>query len=92
MPIIKRARKNKIKLVKIEWVDSVQPTAEWQYLSEYKPSKPIGCVSVGFLIHSDKETKAIAQNMGSIEKEKHEQASGIIHIPTKSVIRIKEIK
>lgn len=88
---MKSARDNKMKLVQIEWVDSIQPTSQWQYISEYEPAKPINCISVGFLVHSGKEIKAIAQNIGDITGE-NSQASGIIHIPVKSIIRMKEIK
>jgi hypothetical protein len=81
-----------MKLVKIDWVDSIQPNGEWQYLSEFKVLQPINCVSVGYLICNKKEVKALAQNIGDMDNKNNIQASGIIHIPTKSIKKIKEIK
>lgn len=72
----------------IEWLDSAQPISKWQYLSEYVPTKPVNCVSVGFLIHNGKDVKALAPNMGEIDDKTSIQASGIIHIPTCSITKI----
>jgi hypothetical protein len=77
-----------VKLVMIEWIDSARPISEWQHLSDYKCLNPVECVSVGFLIHDDNKTKALAPNMGDIKSQKNIQASGIIHIPTCSITKI----
>jgi len=74
-------------LVLIEWRDSAQPTAQWQYLSEYSPSEAISCASVGYLVYDGAETKGLAQNLGCGDSEKSMQASGIIHIPACSITR-----
>lgn len=79
------------KLVMVEWIDSARPNPEWQFLGDYKPVHPISCISVGFLICDSDEVKAIAPNMGDT-KNKNIQASGIIHIPTCSVLKITELK
>lgn len=71
----------------VEWIDSARPNPEWKHLSDYKPVHPVSCISVGFLIHDDDKVKAIAPNMGDT-KTKNIQASGIIHIPTCSVLRM----
>ena len=39
-------------LVLIEWEDSAQPVAVWQYLDEIETPKVVQCQSVGFLIHA----------------------------------------
>ena len=83
--------KNKVKLVIIEWLDSSQPIASWQFLSDYKKSEPISCVSVGFLIHDGIDVKALAPNMGDVSNKVNIQVSGVIHIPTKSVLNITEL-
>lgn len=82
---------HKVKLVIIEWLDSTQPISSWQHLSDYKASEPISCISVGFLIHDGTDVKALAPNMGDITSENNMQISGIIHIPSKSVLNITEL-
>ena len=82
--------KNKVKLVMVEWLDSMRPIAEWQYLSDYKREKPISCISVGFLIHNSDGVTAIAPNMGNIS-DKNIQMSGVIHIPTCSILKITDL-
>ena len=84
-------KKQKVKLVIIEWLDSARPVAEWQHLSDYKKKNPISCVSVGFLIHDGDDVKALAPNMGDISDKGNIQASGIIHIPTCSVRKVTEL-
>lgn len=79
--------KKNVRLVMVEWIDSARPIPEWQYLSKYKRIRPVTCISVGFLIHDDDEVKAIAPNMGDT-KTSNIQASGIIHIPTRSILSI----
>lgn len=81
-----------MKLVSIEWIDSVQPTSGWQFLSEYKESEPIKCISVGFLVCDKKDVKGLAQNIGNKDGRETIQASGIIHIPSKCITKIKKLK
>lgn len=76
-----------VKLAIVEWLDSARPTSECQYLSEYKPIHPISCISVGFLIHDGDVVKTLSPNMSSIENN-NIQVSGIIHIPTRSILKI----
>ena len=75
-------------LVLIEWEDSRQPIAGWVRLSEFDKSEICKCVSVGFLIHDGGEQKVLAPNMADIEDKHNIQTSGVIHIPTKCVLRI----
>lgn len=77
-----------VKLVLIKWVDSEQPTSNWIHLSDYKSHQPVSCVSVGYLIHDGKNVKALAPNMAETESEVNLQASGIIHIPSTSILNI----
>lgn len=76
----------KYDMVKVKWLDSLQPVSSWQFLSDYKPSEPILCVSVGFLIHNGDDVKAIAPNMGD-----DNQISGVIHIPAISILSITKL-
>jgi hypothetical protein len=64
----------------IEWEDSAQPVAAWQYLSDIDLPQVVRCQSVGFLIHDGKNVKALAPNVGELGTE-HAQASGVIRIP-----------
>ena len=77
-------------LVMMEWVDSAQPSSEWQRLSEYKNPEIVRCVSVGWLIYDGDEVKALAQNMGDVGQESM-QVSGIIRIPARCVVRTVEL-
>ena len=79
------------RLVLIEWEDSRQPVASWQRLNEFIKLDVCKCVSVGFLISDDGEQKVLASNMADIENKDNIQASGVIHIPSKCVLRITPI-
>lgn len=78
------------RLVLVEWVDSIRPAPEWQFLSEYEASGIVRIASVGWLVHQCGEVIALAPNRGSVEGEA-DQASGIIHIPRVSVVRIADL-
>ena len=75
-------------LVIIEWIDSRQPVGTWQRISDFEHSDICKCVSVGFLIHDVEDQKVLAPNMADIEDKHNIQASGVIHIPTKCVLKI----
>jgi hypothetical protein len=79
-------------LVLIEWEDSTQPHGPWQWLSAVRVPKVVRCVSVGFLIQSTEKVKTLAPNLGNIDLDEDVQASGLISIPTKAVLRITLIR
>jgi hypothetical protein len=72
----------------IEWEDSAQPIAAWQFLSDFDPPGIIRCVSVGWMIRDDGNMKALAPNMGAVNHENSVQVSGVIQIPTRCVRKI----
>lgn len=79
-------------LVLIEWVDSGQPVPGWQWLSEIEPRPPHRCVSVGFLVQDDGQTKVIAPNLGASGGDNEwDQASGLTTIPTAAVLKIEPL-
>src|SRR5882672_4870744 len=83
---------NRPPLVSIEWVDSGQPIPGWQWLEGMERRRPHKCVSVGFLVQDDEETKVLAPNLGaSCGGDEWDQASGLITIPTAAVIRIAQL-
>ncbi len=83
---------NRPPLVSIEWVDSGQPIPGWQWLEAMERRRPHKCVSVGFLIQDDEETKVLAPNLGSSAGGgEWDQASGLITIPTAAVTRLEPL-
>jgi len=79
-------------LVLIEWLDSAQPIASWQYLHDIESGAPIFCSSVGWLIQNDKNVKTLAPNVGEWGSDEHAQVCGIIRIPTRSIKRIVKLR
>ena len=79
-------------LVSIEWLDSGQPIPGWQWLDGLDRRCPHRCVSVGFLVQDDEQTKVIAPNLGSSGGgEEWDQASGLITIPAQAVTKIERL-
>lgn len=79
-------------LVRIEWVDSGQPIPGWQWLSELGERRPHKCVSVGFLVQDDEQTKVLAPNLGASNgDDEWDQASGLFTIPTAAVTKIERL-
>ena len=82
---------NKPPLVLIEWEDSAQPVAAWQYLADIDQPEVVRCQSVGFLIFDGDDVKALAPNVGDLGKE-HAQASGVMRIPARCVTRVQRLR
>ncbi|KKK60992.1 hypothetical protein LCGC14_3018820 [marine sediment metagenome] len=80
-----------MKLVKIEWVDSRTPTDGWEHLNKLNDIKACECVSVGFLLKSGDDVKALAPNLADIDEDSDVQASAIIIIPVCSITRMVEL-
>lgn len=68
-------------LVKIEWVDSLQPTSSWQHLDELDAPQACSVSSVGWLISEGPPYYRLAPNMGDADSDTNAQGSGIIVIP-----------
>lgn len=79
---------NSCPLVLVEWEDSAQPISQWLHLSSFDPPGTVRCASVGWLIQDDELVKAVAPNMGAINDPDNLQVSGVIQIPTRSVIKV----
>lgn len=78
-------------MVMIEWEDSAQSAPQWQWLANAQAPPILLCRSVGFLIRDTANEKALAISVASAEGGDAEQASGIISIPTRCVVRIERI-
>lgn len=83
--------KLKNKLVIVEWEDSAQPTPGWEYRRGWKVGPVIKIATAGWLVHDGKKIKAVAQNVGGLDRKVAPQMCGIIHIPTRCIISINEM-
>lgn len=82
----------KPELVLVEWVDSGQPIPGWQWLADIEQRRSHKCVSVGFLLQDDEQTKVLAPNLGSSSgDEDFDQASGLMTIPTAAITKIERL-
>lgn len=79
---------SKLRLVLVEWEDSMRPDPAWRYLSDLEAPKIVVCISVGYLVHDGIDIKSVAPNLGNVYDEETAQASGIIHIPACAVKKI----
>jgi hypothetical protein len=77
-----------MKLVLIEWQDSRQPSPGWQWLDDFELGEVVMCQTVGWVVGRSKEALAVAQNIG----DDGEQASGIIRIPRRCILKQTELK
>ena len=82
----------KTPLVLVDWADSRQPLPGWVWLRGYEAVAPCKCTSVGFLIARDDETVVLAPNMANVEDADDAQISGVISIPSRSVIHLKRLQ
>jgi hypothetical protein len=71
------------KLVQIEWVDSRQPAAAWQRVSDLGYLSECRCITAGFLLRQDKNVTVIALSVADDGNEM--QAAGVFVIPTPAV-------
>ena len=71
-------------LVVVEWEDSAQPTARWQWVDEYETEDAIKCISVGYIVSESEHAVSLAPNLGDVTRDRM-QASGIIRIPRSAV-------
>ncbi len=78
-------------LVIIRWLDSRQPSGQWRYLSALPEARPVEVATVGWLVKDTAEVKVVCQNVGDLEYPEKAQASGIMTIPTRSVLSIERL-
>ncbi|MEX2964742.1 hypothetical protein [Microbulbifer sp. TYP-18] len=77
----------RLKLVRVDWVDSAQPYGCWNHLSDLPPLEVVECKTVGWLVAESDEVLMLAQNLGDVNTESA-QASGLMRIPRVCVKRI----
>lgn len=75
-------------LVLVEWEDSTQPMSGWHWLAGLGDLGVVKCRSVGWLVQDGEMVKVLAPNLGTYEGDSDCQASGVIRIPARAVVRI----
>lgn len=77
-----------MRLVLIEWQDSLGCSTDWQPLAHCDP-EPLICRSVGWLLHNGKDCKVVVPHISTNENPNIEkQGCGDMSIPAKSVLSI----
>jgi hypothetical protein len=84
------ARKNKLNwpLVQIRWLDSSSPRTGWVRLNEWEGVGSLECVSVGYLIAEDKDSKTLAPHLAYPDDKDQCQGNGIIVIPCGAIVSV----
>ena len=72
------------KLLLVEWLDSVQPSPGWAFLSDCDDVEPVQCRSVGWVVGQTRTAIMLAPNVGNFDGE-DPQGSGFIRIPMRAV-------
>lgn len=81
-----------MKLILIEWVDSHGPVDGWNVIEDKQNSEPLICESVGWLIYNGKNCKTIVPHKAGHKNNKIAlQGRGELTIPTRAIIKLKEI-
>ncbi|QEX23774.1 hypothetical protein FRZ61_37130 [Hypericibacter adhaerens] len=78
-------------IVLIQWEDSAQAAAEWQWLDQVRGPSIADCYTVGFLIARDRRELKVAINLG-LRGAEAEQAAGIVAIPAACVRRVVRLR
>jgi hypothetical protein len=77
-------------LVLVTWEDSAQPEPRWRFTADASHENAVMCHSAGYLIHKGDAVLLIAPNIGDFGTP-NEQVSGIIRIPSRSVVRMQKL-
>lgn len=89
-----------MRLVVIEWVNAELPKPEWASVKDFDPSEAPSVYSVGFIVAGDPHVDAgeeqpkmisLAPNVSGFGLDSCE-ASGIVNIPSTSIIEITDLE
>ena len=78
-----------MKLVLIEWEDSLGCSTKWQTLELSGKPKPLICQSVGWLLYDGKDCKVVVPHITKDHASAARQGCGDMTIPTKCITKIK---
>ena len=81
-----------MKLVLIEWQDSLGCSANWQKLDGVEPPKPLLCQSVGWLLYDGDDCKVVVPHVTRDHASAPRQGCGDMTIPTKCITKLKTLK
>jgi hypothetical protein len=89
----KSADNNSLKwpLVHVRWIDSSSPRTGWIRLTEWDGVGSLECVSTGYLIAEDKDSKTIAPHLAYPNDADQCQGNGIIVIPSSAIVSIRKL-
>ena len=81
-----------MRLVLVEWVDSLGCSSAWQRIREIEPKLPV-CQSVGWLLHDSDECKVLIPHLidSADDNQVVSQACGDMAIPTCSIRSIVDL-
>lgn len=79
-------------LVMIEWVDASRLSDGWIDLADVPASYLHRCVTVGFLVSSNKDGKTIVPTIGDIEHPDNGHTYGGMMIPAVAIISERVLK
>jgi hypothetical protein len=82
------ASRNKWPLVRVRWLDSSSPRTGWIRLNEWEGVGSLECLSVGYLIAEDTESKTLAPHLAYPDDEDQCQGNGIIVIPCGAIVSV----
>jgi hypothetical protein len=79
-------------LILIRWLDSRETSSAWRYLADIGEPHAVECATVGWLLKDNGDVKVICQSLGDLGDSENAQASGVMIIPTRSVISIERLQ
>jgi hypothetical protein len=79
-------------LVKVFWLDS-HVTPEWVSIEEIQDNATsLDCVSVGFLVHENKESVTVASHVSIAGRRYTASCDGAMTIPRKAITKMVRLK
>ena len=88
----KRDKRIQYDLVIIEWIDASRLSESWIDMSDIPEVYPHKCVTVGFVVSSNKRGKILVPTIADIEHSENSHAYGGMMIPAKSIISERRLR
>jgi len=78
-------------LLLVEWEDSSRLGDGWIDLGEVRDPAPHRCVSVGYLVKSNRRGKVIVPTIADVEHPENSHAHGGIMIPSCAILSVRRL-